>query len=115
MCVCACLCVCACVCVCVGVGVGVGVAEARTHVFNMFVSSAKVFVSSMKPVRLQHQKCLSPAQSAFVASNKPVHQQCDSYLEVTSRYYLIASDERIRLQCEVMFRGKWQRLSRSQR
>ena len=53
------------------------VAEDRTHVL---VSSAKVFISSVKCVRIQHQKCLS--QNAFVASdliasNECIHLQCD--------------------------------------
>ena len=82
------------------------VAEARTRGFNTFVYSAKVFISSTKRVHLQRQKCLSPAQNAFVASNKHVRRQFDSYLEVSSRAYLVASDERVRLQCEIMFGGE---------
>ena len=81
------------------------VAEARTHVFNAFVSSAEVFGSSTKRVRLQRQKYSSPAQNAFVASSKFVRRS-DSYLEVSSRDRLVASDERVRLQCELMFGGE---------
>ena len=79
--------------------------EARMRIFNAFVFSVKVFNFSAKGVHLQHQKCLSPAQIAFIASNKHVCLQCDSCLEVSSRDYLIASDERVRLQCEIIFRG----------
>ena len=57
-----------------------------------------------KSVRLQLHKYSSPAQNAFVASNKPVRRECDSYLEVSSRD--VASDERVRLQCELMFGGE---------
>ena len=36
-------------------------------VFNVFISSTKVFVSTIaKRVCVQHQKCSSPAQNAFV-------------------------------------------------
>ena len=49
------------VCVCV--------AEAQTRIFNTFLSSAKVFVSSTKLVRLQPQKCSSSAQNVFATSN----------------------------------------------
>ena len=45
-------------------------------------------------------------------SSLPVHRQYDLYLEVKSRDYLVASDERIRLQYEIMFGGEEQRLSR---
>ena len=76
------MCVCVCVCVCV--------AEARMNVFYTFVSSAKVFIYSVKRVRLQHQRCLSPAQNAFSNSNKHVRMQCDSYLDI--RDDLITSD-----------------------
>ena len=48
-------------------------------------------------VHLQRQKCSLPAQNAFVASDKYVCLQCDLYLEVTSKDYLVASDERVRL------------------
>ena len=37
------------------------------HVFNTFISSAEVFISSVKHVRLQYQKCSTPAKNAFVA------------------------------------------------
>ena len=75
-------------------------AEALMLVFNTSVSSTNVFISSVKHVHLQHQKCLSPAQNAFVALDKRIHLQCDLYLEVSSREYLVTSDERVRLQCE---------------
>ena len=49
--------------------------------------------------------------------NMFVCMQCDSYLELSSRdkfvAYIVASDERIRLQCEVIFGGGNQRLSHS--
>ena len=44
------------------------------------------------------QKCSPPAQNSFVASNKHVCMHCYSYLEVSSRDCLIASDERVYLQ-----------------
>ena len=82
------------------------VAEARTCIFNTFIPSAGVFISSMKHIRLQCQKCSSPAQNVFVASDKHVRLQCDSYLELSSRDYLVASDESIRLQCELVFKAE---------
>ena len=87
------------VCVCV--------VKAQTRVFNTSVSSAKLFISSTKHVRLHHRKCSSPAQNTFVTSNKPVRQQCDSYLQVSSKDHLGASDERVYLQCEIMFGGEY--------
>ena len=73
------------------------VAETLTHIFNIFISIAKysspvqnAFISSVKSVHSKHQKCLSPAQKAFVASNKHVCLQCDSYLDLSSRDYLVA-------------------------
>ena len=90
-------CVCVCVCVCV--------AEARARVFNTFVSSAEVFISSVKRVRLQRQKHSSPAQNVFVACDKHVRLQCDLYLEVSSRHYLIANDQCVSLECEIIFGG----------
>ena len=62
------------------------VAEVRMCVSNSFISSTKVFVSNAKRIHLQRQKCLSPAQNAFVCSVIP-------YSEVTSNDYLIASDK----------------------
>ena len=47
--------------------------EARTGIFNMLVSSAKVCISSVKRIHLQRQKYLSPAQNAYIASDKHVH------------------------------------------
>ena len=56
----------------------VRVAEDRIHVFNMFISSTKVFISSVKRIRLHAvPKCLSLAQDAFAANNKQVRLQCD--------------------------------------
>ena len=49
-----------------------------------------------QPMATYHSpKCSYPAQNAFVASNKPVRLHCDLYLEVKSRGYLAASDERM--------------------
>ena len=79
------------------------VAEARMRWFNTFVYSAKLFLSSTKRVRLQRQKCSSAAQNSFVASNKQVRREVDSYLKVSSRAYLVASYECVRLQCEIVF------------
>ena len=88
------------------------------RIFNTFVSRTKVFISSAKGIHLNHQKCSSPAQNALIASNKHVRLQCDlymciwrwvaktisllvmnaficsvkSYLEVSSRDYLVASN-----------------------
>ena len=75
---------------------------------HLDINSAKcvIIVSSVKRVRLRCQKYLSPAQNTFATSDEHVHPQCDSYLEVSSRDYLVASDERDRLQCEIMFRGE---------
>ena len=66
-----------------------------------------MFVSSAKSVRPQRQKCLPPAQNAFVASNKHVRLQCDLYLEVSSKnyMYLVASNEHVCLQCEIISGG----------
>ena len=73
------------------VAICVRVAEVWVSVFNAFVSSTKVFVSSMKRVHFQSQKCSSPAQNVFVCS-------VISYLEVSSRdYYLVAGNKRVSL------------------
>ena len=58
---------CVCVCVCV-------VPEAQMCFFNMFLSSAKLLISRMRHVRLQHQECLSPATKVFVPSTN--HVRC---------------------------------------
>ena len=87
----------------------VGVAEAQRALATCS-PPALVFISCMKHVCFQRHRCSSPAQNVFVASDKHVHLQCDSYLEVSSRDYLVASNERIRLQCEIIFRGGKQRL-----
>ena len=82
------------------------VAGVRTYVFNLFVSSAKcarlqretrlspapeVFVSSAKSVRLrtmQHKTRSTLAMNAFVGSVM-------SCSEVSSRGYLVASDQHV--------------------
>ena len=59
---------------------------------DTFVFGANVFIFIMKRVHLQCQKCLSPAQNAFVASVK-------SHSEVSSTHCHVTSNERVRLQC----------------
>ena len=66
----------------------VGVAKARTCIFNTLVSSAKVFISSTKRIRLPHQNCLSPAQYAFVTSNK--HWSRSVYMRNIPNIHLIS-------------------------
>ena len=66
-------------------------------------------------------KCSFPMRNALVSSGKSVHPhhethlllaikhvqlQCDSYLEVSSRDFLIASDEHAHMQCEIIFRDR---------
>ena len=66
----------------------------------MFISSTKVFIStSRKRVRVQHQKCLSPAQNELVSrySDKPVCLQCNIVFGDESKDYLVTSDEHVRL------------------
>ena len=75
-------------------------------VVNAFISSANVFISRVKRVCPQQQKCSSPARNVLIISDKPVHLHCDLYLEVSSRDYLVASDELVHLQCEIIFGGK---------
>ena len=65
------------------------VAEAQMRVFNSFVSR-------VKRIHLQHQKCLSPAQNMFVTSGS----------EVSTRDHLVTSKKRTRLQCDITFRGE---------
>ena len=55
------------------------------------------FVSSAKSVYLQRQKCSSPAQNVLIASAKHVWLQRDPYLEVSSKDYLVTSDECVHL------------------
>ena len=82
-------CVCVCVCVCVWLKF--------EHVFSTRSSPALKCSSPM-------QKCSSSAQNVLVASDK--HDlQCDLCLEVSSRDYLITSNEHVRLQCEIIFGG----------
>ena len=68
------------------------VAEDRTRVL---VSSAKV----LSPARNSFVSSVEVSQNAFGASDKHV------YLKVSSRLrdYLVASDERVRLQCDIVF------------
>ena len=73
VCVCARGCVCACVRVCV--------AEARARMFNTFVSSTASSAALTVFVL---------AQNAMVSRDKHVRLQCDLYLEVSSRHYLVA-------------------------
>ena len=82
-----------CVCVCV--------AEVRTRVFNVFVSSAK-------RVRLQRQRLVSrQAQNAFVAiAISAFVCSVISHSEVSSKGYLVASNERICMQCDIVLGGK---------
>ena len=63
--------------------------------------SAKVFISSKKGVCLQCQKSFSTAQNTFVASNKHVYWQCDSYLGVSSR------DERVYQRSSAVWKHVW--------
>ena len=101
-----------CMCVCVRVCVGEGGTEPQMRVFDVFISSAKMFISRTERIRLQYQKCLAPAQNVLVASDKHVRLQCDSNLEVSSTRYFVVCNERVCLQCEIMFGGEWHRLSR---
>ena len=75
------------------------VTEIPTLVFNVFVSSTKLLVStSVKHVCVQCQKYTSPAQNVFVWYDKPVGLQCHmSYLEMNNRVYLVASREHVLL------------------
>ena len=81
------------------------VIDPRACVFNRFISSAKVFISSSNKF-VSRAKCLSPAQNAFVTSDKHVRLQCDLYVEVSSKDYLVVSDKRVHLQCEIMLGGE---------
>ena len=55
------------------------VAEVQTRVLNALISSTctEVFAFSEKFVHLQYQNCSSPAQNAFLASDKSFHLQCN--------------------------------------
>ena len=76
-----------CVCVCLNL----------ERTFSTRLSPVLVFISSVKHIRFQQQKGFAPAENVFAGSNKRVRLQCDLYLEVSSRdyivAYLIASDE----------------------
>ena len=87
-----------CVCVCV--------IEVRMHFFNTFVSSAKAFISSTKRVRLEHQNvCLQHKMRSLLVINRFVCSVI-SYLEMSSRDYLVTSEERVCLQCDTAFGGE---------
>ena len=75
------------------------VAEVRTHVFNMFISSAK------RSSPDQHKTRSLIARNAFACS-------VISYSEVNSRGYVVASNNRVCPQCDIVFGGEQQRLSR---
>ena len=72
------------------------------------MSSSNAFVSSAESVRLHRQMCSSPVQNVLGANDQHVHDrlQWDSYLEMTVKDYLVASDEYVRLQCEIIFGGE---------
>ena len=74
------------------------VAGVRTHVFN-------VFVSSFKCTHLQHQKCSSPDQHKTRSSIAMNAFVCSVMLclEGSSRGCLVASDQHVRLQCDIEF------------
>ena len=63
------------------------------------------FASNIKNARPQHKTRSSLALNLFVGS--------ESYLEVSTRDYLVASNERAHLQYEIMFRRERQRLGTS--
>ena len=65
----------------------------------------KLAILATQTIAYERQKCLFPAENAFVASDKHVRLQCDSYLEESSRDNLVISDERVHLQCEIIFGG----------
>ena len=50
-------------------------------------------------------KCSSPARNVFIASDMFVCSVM-SYLKVSSKDYLVASDGHVRLQSDVVFRGE---------
>ena len=61
-------------------------------------------------VLVSSAKVLSPARNAFIASDERVHLQCEIIFGLVfggecSRDYLVARDERVRLQCDIVFRG----------
>ena len=76
-------------------------AGVRTYVFNVFVSSAKC-------ARLQRQKCSSPDQHKTRSSLAMNAFVCSVMLcsEVSSRGGLVASDQHVRLQCDIEFGGE---------
>ena len=45
-------------------------------------------------------------EPGYEASDKHARLECDLYLEVSSRNYLVAGDERVHLQCEIVFGGE---------
>ena len=75
--------------------------------FSMHSPPALSYSSPARNVFASSVKSTCPtAQNAFVVSNKSVRRQCELYFEVSSREYLVASDERVGLQCELMFGGE---------
>ena len=77
------------------------------------ISSSHLCVAEAR-TRVSIIKCSSPARNAFVSSAKcnktrsplaitMVVYSVLSYLEASSRDYLVASDERGRLQCDIVF------------
>ena len=77
----------------------VHVADVGMRVFNTFISSTKLFVSSKKCVCIQRLNCSFPARNVFVCS-------VILYSEVSSRDYLVSSDKRISLQFDIIFKGE---------
>ena len=77
------------------------VAGVRSCVFNVFVSSAK-------RVCLQRQKCSSPDQHKTRSSLAINEIGCSVmlYSEVSSRGYLVTSDKRVCLRCDIVFGGE---------
>ena len=77
------------------------VAEVLTRVFDVFVSSVKRRSSPKPSVRLRTStKTRSlPAINTFACN-------VISYWEVNSRGYVVASDKRICLLCDTVFRGE---------
>ena len=83
--------------------------------FNLGSSASadKPFSTSVRLQRETHSspapKRFVPSTNVFIASDKHVRLQCDSYLEVSSRDYvipyLVACNERVHLQCEIIFFG----------
>ena len=65
-----------------------------------------MFVARDKHVCLQCDLYLEVTRRDYLVSDEHVCLQCDSYLEVSRRDYLV-SDEHVCLQCEIIFGGAW--------